>query len=493
MAIGIWLAVCVEPGMASVTVYGGPTYNAATHTGYIATGPEYDARVISRSVGIGSAGRFVNSTLAIDERAFRIDTDGFNELAHLPVGTLFSRASDVNESGTIVGWSSSFSSPALSQRPVRWDANGTLATELETLRFPSGIFAPASAVAINTAGTIVGVTTIAAPGRSGYHAARWDAGGTAITELEALGEHSSGAYAVAQAINDAGPIVGFASRFQDDVAGGTRAARWDANSIVPVELDGIGTDNDGVGQSEARDINEHGEVAGFAKKYINGVGRGNRAIRWDAGGTAPTELETLGFRSDGYGYALADRINASGTRIGFSERIVDGVAKGSRAVRWDAGSVVATELGNLGTDANGETSSDATDINDEGITVGYARVQTTSTLVRHALMWLPGSTTPIDLNSMIDPSSGWVLSFAHGISNTNWITGKGKFDPDGVGPIAAYDRQFLLQVPEPALPIVDIGLLTLRRRRQRDNGALRPSTHRDARRKRRAALVGPGR
>ena len=64
-------------------------------------------------------------------------------------------------------------------------------------------------------------------------------------------------------------------------------------------------------------------------------------------------------------------------------------------------------------------------------------------------MWEPGSTEPIDLNTLIDANAGWRLSQATGISDTNWVTGIGIYD--------GYKRQFLMQVPEPA----SVGLLIL--------------------------------
>jgi hypothetical protein len=60
------------------------------------------------------------------------------------------------------------------------------------------------------------------------------------------------------------------------------------------------------------------------------------------------------------------------------------------------------------------------------------------------------SAAAVDLNSLIDPAGGWVLTSAAAISDTGWIAGNGLYDPDGPGGQAAYDRMFLLQLPIPA-------------------------------------------
>ena len=73
----------------------------------------------------------------------------------------------------------------------------------------------------------------------------------------------------------------------------------------------------------------------------------------------------------------------------------------------------------------------------------------------------------VDLNTLLDPGSGWTLNTARAISNTNWVTGIGKYDPDGAGPLLAYDRLFTIQVPEPAtLAFVAFGGLALLMRRK---------------------------
>lgn len=151
-----------------------------------------------------------------------------------------------------------------------------------------------------------------------------------------------------------------------------------------------------------------------------------------------------------------------------------GTYKGSRAVRWDASGTAATELGHLGADAGGETSSAAFAINSAGEAVGTASNfnDAGNWLSDHAVYWgLDG--VAIDLNTLIDPASGWTSHEARAISDTGWISGWGTFDPDGLGGQSGYHRLFLVQVPEPtSLALLSLGVLALRRRRRHYNKCL---------------------
>ena len=73
----------------------------------------------------------------------------------------------------------------------------------------------------------------------------------------------------------------------------------------------------------------------------------------------------------------------------------------------------------------------------------------------YAIYWTPDNTV-VDLNSLIDPNSGWTLTDATAISDTDWILGVGYFDPDGSGPQASYQRLFLIQVPEPSSALLAV-------------------------------------
>jgi hypothetical protein len=142
-------------------------------------------------------------------------------------------------------------------------------------------------------------------------------------------------------------------------------------------------------------MNDAGTIVGYADKYVGGNGIGYRAVRWDASGTAATELEnpfTDGAESQ---YANAMAVSADGTAVGMAEAFIDG--------NWVGGAVL------WGAD-------------------GQA----------------------VDLNTLINPASGWTFSEADSISDNGlWIAGKGIYDPDGAGPLEAYQRLWVMQVPEP--------------------------------------------
>ena len=111
----------------------------------------------------------------------------------------------------------------------------------------------------------------------------------------------------------------------------------------------------------------------------------SNAVRWNASGTAATELGNLGISSGGYTFSEANAINTAGVVVGDTEKYSPlGPDLGLRAVRWSAAGTVATELGNLGTDSNGfSVSSGASAINSAGTIVGGASKYTGGTYLGH--------------------------------------------------------------------------------------------------------------
>ena len=182
---------------------------------------------------------------------------------------------------------------------------------------------------------------------------------------------------------------------------------------------------------------------------------GYRAVRWDASGTAATELGNLGTATSGFTVARAHAINTAGTAVGYVSKYDRlGAYKGERAVRWDASGAAATELGNLGTNTSGVTFAHAYAINTAGTAVGNAsKYDGSGAFLGTCAVFWGDDGFAIDLNTLIDPASGWTLQFARAISDTNFVAGKGLFDPDGIGGQAPYTRLFVMDissaVPEP--------------------------------------------
>ena len=109
----------------------------------------------------------------------------------------------------------------------------------------------------------------------------------------------------------------------------------------------------------------------------------------------------------------------------------------------------ASDLGSLGS-----YPSIAFAINASGQAVGYSFTADSPDL--HA--FFADATGPmVDLNTLIDPASGWVLTSANGINDSGQIA--------GTGTINGQTHAYLLSVPEPAsLSLLALGGIALFRR-----------------------------
>ncbi|MGA2062197.1 MAG: DUF3466 family protein [Thermoguttaceae bacterium] len=340
--------------------------------------------------------------------------------------------SGVNNSGTAVGYSGKYVNGSnMGYSAVRWDASGTAATELGKLGAYSSDFRVARAYAVNDAGTAVGwsdkyvgITDM------GYSAVRWDASSTAPTELGNLGTQSGGvdgvAYAQAFAVNNAGTAVGYSEKYVGIDYKGTRAVRWDASGTAATELGNIGTYSSGVTLAKAYAINTAGTTVGYSEKIVSDSDLGTRAVRWDASGTAATELGNLGTYSSGSTNACAYAVNDAGTAVGYSLKYVSGIVAtmGSRAVRWDSSGTAATELGNLGTDSSGVTNAVAYAVNASGTAVGYAtKYVSGNSMGNRAVRWDSSGTASTELGNLGTNSSGVTNAYAYAVNDAGTAVG----------------------------------------------------------------------
>jgi len=455
-----------------LVVVGGPTYDQTAGTGFNGDYQSLDATDVNDlGVAVGRAYKW-QAGVGKGARAVRWDATGswseWEGLGTNASGQTSTSALVINDAGLAAGSASKYSGTSnRGTRAVRWNSDGT-SVELGRLGLDSGSYTYAVAYDMNQAGTAVGrCRKYNTSGQAkGTRAVRWNAGATIATELGNLGTDFWGnASGEARAVNAAGAAAGWASKYVDDDYLLTRAVRWDAGARAATELDNVA----GGKWAGAVDINDAGAVVGWGAKTV-GVGEVLVAIRWDAGGSAATELDGLGSPDlIIHVEAAAQKVNNAGTAIGYSKKYVGAIDYGLKAVRWDAGGSAATELDNLGTRANGYALTEACDISDTGTIVGYAEQYEDDVLVGdHAVMW-GADALAIDLNSLIAPDSGWTLTGARAVSrNGQWIAGEGFYDPDGDGPLDPYGRLWLLAVPEPgAMALLGLGAISLVRRRFR--------------------------
>lgn len=369
-------------------------------------------------------------------------------------GSTYGEGRDVNMTGVAIGWTNKYSGNVqIGIRAVVWHAGSTVPVELATLGTNSSGTTFTRVDAINASGVMVGSSTRYSGDASlGGRPVLWQTEGAVPIELGTLGTNLSGfTSGLVHSINNSGDAVGDVGTYSGNTFLGNRAVRWAAGGTSATQLQDLGTSTTGVTNAQAWQINDSGVIAGVADKYSGTTLLGSRAVVWAAGGTAVTELGHIGTDAAGVTNANASAINSAGEIVGQAEKYAGNTSLNRRAVRWAAGGTVALELGNLGLDSLGRTNAAVYGINDLGDGVGYAqRYQGSTYLGDRAALWAGGGTAAVDLNDLIDPTSGWVLNYAMEINEKGTIVGIGRYDPDGAGGLPANTLPFrLVAVPEP--------------------------------------------
>lgn len=205
-----------------------------------------------------------------------------------------SSANGINNDGEVVGFISS--AELGGQRAIRWDENGE--TDLGTLGGPFSI-----AHGINDKGDVVGESTIGEADGAYSHAFLWHK--NELSDLGTLG----GDYSIAKGINDDGLVAGLSTvePGQQPYGPGCRAVLWGKDGLV--DLGALGGD-----VAAAFAVNKKGWVAGGATTE-NGIeygGTGTHAFIWKDG-----EMIDLG-AFDGADYSMANDLNDKGEVVGFA-------------------------------------------------------------------------------------------------------------------------------------------------------------------------------
>jgi hypothetical protein len=465
-------ALSSSASAAFLTVIGGPTYSPSS-SGYTTSNSDLESRPttveppVSHFGDVNNAGVAVGSFIRIDAPLPPTPVDVRQIVVRWSAtqspttlaspGTASFQVHGINDAGTILG-------TQLANIVLQRSSTGT-ATYIGSSAVADGVAWSASGVfqqfnsvdatatrlnlvyALNAQGVAVG---IASKSGNGYVAARWDAAG-GVTELDNAftSPNPTSNQSLAFAINSSGTAVG-----RSGYTNQMEPTLWNAGGTAATLLGNLGTP---VGKSSigfATAINDVGTVAGQVLKYdATGTELGYRPVRWDAGSTTPTELGTPS-PPVGRVDASVIGINSAGTILG--NAATSGIAFALQALRWDAGATQPVALQPL--NGAGGKNSFAYDINSSGLAVGTSTINVTfpaglNYVGGRAVYW-GANGIPVDLNSLIDPASGWFLKTATAISDTGWIFGIGQYDPDGAGGQAAYDRAFILQVPEPSAMVL---------------------------------------
>ena len=285
------------------------------------------------------------------------------------------QATAINSKGHIVGQLNT-------GRGVIWQ-NDTI-TDLGDL----GSGAGSTASAINDSDEVTG-SSRPLPGNP-IHAFLWRKG-----VMTNLGTLSGGEASIGTALNDSSQVVGWSA---DQVTNDPSACQWINSLISNLGIDAV--------NSQAFSINNAGQIAGT---YTNTVFAqdtdGTHAFVWHGGNV--TLLGSLGGQKANDGTVPSD-INNRGQIVGQSYTS-SGIPN---AFLWQDS--VMTDIVPVGTGFL----SDAVAINDSGQVVGFM-----NTPASHPFLYEDG--TVKNLNTLIDPNSGWIIYSVNDINNKGEIVGIG--------------------------------------------------------------------
>ena len=301
------------------------------------------------------------------------------------IGTAFNEAGD-----TVVGWYKQCGA-ATGEEAFVWRAD----TGLVTLPRPAGV-SSAQAADISESGVIVGTYLVSGVGFRGFVYENGE-----YTELPPL---PGGAWSGANAISDAGEVVGFRSiGSKGDPVNPFSAFIWSASEGF-VDLGVVEGPN-----SAAVDISSDGVVVGWTGgSLLNSLG-----FVWDSGNVITLPPIPDGSTSSAAGIDAVRQVCGSG----FMD-VGDPPTIAARGFFWENGDMTMIAP------VSGYDTSGAGDINRVGQVTGLS-VKLSNSADRRAFVW---QNVTYDLNDLVAPGPALVLRRAKAINDAGQIIADG-FDP----------------------------------------------------------------
>jgi probable HAF family extracellular repeat protein len=356
--------------------------------------------------------RFLVNVLSLTLLALPASSEGgilyhIQAVPTLPGGTQ-NFALDINNRGQVTG--NSRKSGGTTLHPYVWRIGDATPTEIGLL---PGVPTFGRGFAVNDLGVVVGES-----GNGPSKPFRYQNG--VLTDLGSLPGGSGG---FAADINNAGRIVGSASNGQS-----VRAFYTDGDGVLHDLGTPLGTTNS---FARAWAVNQAGVIAGVARNASNTA---SEATLWTIDEYGNPTAMTIGSPRPG-AFSEFVGLNDAGMAVGNYTN----ESNRTRAFAYDG-----TTVFDLGLLPNEPTfvHARAQDVNNNGLIVGYvARLDTAPSLGGAAVLWKQGRI--YDLNTLIDPTSGWRLFSAEGINDRGQIVGFGSFN--------GQTRAFVMTaVPEPS-------------------------------------------
>jgi hypothetical protein len=228
-------------------------------------------------------------------------------------------------------------------------------------------------------------------------------------------------YSYASSLNAAGQAIGFSNRYSGSAESGRAAWLYDLGVTTRLGFVGDAYDSTGGAHfSEAKSLNDAGQVIGISYRYNGSLAFGQSAWLYDDGTTT-----RLGFtdsahtRSDGYQYSWTSSINGAGKVVGWSYR-----NGGQSAWLYDQG--ITTRLGLIDPAHPNSDKSEAISINTSGQVAGNSDYSLTSSLYFGQAAWLyeGGTTTRVGLtDSEHTHSNSCKYSEAMSLNQTGNVVG----------------------------------------------------------------------